>query len=450
MDSNNSTKYYCVFWYPTIFHREKTVRHSYHNEDLSISDGSATTRSLSFQQDKDKNLIFTIKDSNDKETSVFKFIFTKEIESRNGFVVYSYGQEVLNHFDKNDELDFVFLSCYHYAKTIYHEHEVNSESDARLKAYYYDKDETGNKTYITEQPDITKLNHVVIDFYLNQYESLFCDYYAENISKSYKDFMGQISKWQEQPKTLLNKLNSNPRIVNVDKVLEWFQKQVKYVDFVLQQNINDVLDIKKLSRASNDTQKIEYIKILSDYLEQNYPKVLLISLSKVLRLCGNALTEYTYCKTLLESKYNLYTHHNIAFNDKEIEQLNEDNCDIKLLQRDRQRKRAFNIRNSIRYIEGVRNKCDIWENELLQGLIKQNQKMLYLSNDMIASSEKSNKISTRLGWISLFLGILSVILGLTDGYKDIKSWFFDKEKPQMELPTENDSTTLITLKQKLN
>ena len=397
---------------------------------------------MSFVQDEERNLVFSVKDVVDGKTKDFRFTFKKTAESRNGFVVYSYDKEVLDFFgnqsNDNDnkennsdkDLDCVFLSCYHYAKSLYHEHEVHDESDARIKAYYF-KTEGDKRVYLSEEPDILALNHEVIDFFLGQYEQLFCRYYAESISKSYKDFMWYIQQLREKPNEILyDKLKGIPTDSKlIDLALLWFQNKKKDIDKLLElsNDKNEEEAIQGHTKSDNslsDTKKLKEITQLSDYIKQNRARVLVALLGKVLKLCGNALTEYTYCKTLLESKYNSYTHHDVVFTEDEIRDLSGNNCDPTLIKRDLRRKRAFNIRNSIRYIEGIRNKCNIWENDLLQDVMNQNQKMLQISNevnksneDMLVSSKKSNVISIVLGAVSVALGVLSIVLAVDSSRK---------------------------------
>ena len=64
---------------------------------------------------------------------------------------------------------------------------------------------------------------------------------------------------------------------------------------------------------------------------------------QISKLCEGALTEYVYCKTLLESKYNTHVTHS-------KKETIEDELD-------RWRKKACNIRNAIRYIETVKYRC---------------------------------------------------------------------------------------------
>lgn len=461
MTQKKPDTFYCVFWYPTIFHREKEERKNIKQKDLPISDGSDFERKLSFIQDDERNLIFTIRDVVDGKTREFGFTFKKTAESRNGFVVYSYNKEVFDFFgnqckdndnienNSDKDLDCVFLSCYHYAKSLYHEHEVHNESDARIKAYYF-KTEGDKRVYLSEEPDISALNHEVIDFFLGQYEQLFCRYYAENISKSYKDFMWYIQQLREKPGILHDKLKALPTDSKlIDLALLWFQNKKKDIDELLKDK-NEEEYIQGHTKSDNglsDAEKLNEITQLSDYIEQNRARVLVSLLGNVLKLCGNALTEYTYCKTLLESKYNSYTHHDVVFTEDEIKNLSGTNCDPTLIKRDLRRKRAFNIRNSIRYIEGVRNKCNIWENDLLQDVMNQNQKMLKISNtvnksnkDMLISSKKSNAISIVLGFLSVALGVLSIVLAVDSCYRSRKPSNLQEKTQKTEQTIEETST----------
>lgn len=64
------------------------------------------------------------------------------------------------------------------------------------------------------------------------------------------------------------------------------------------------------------------------------------------RLCENACIEYTYCKTLLSSKYNKSFVHNLEV----------DESDPLKDQKKEWRRNALNIRNSMRYIENIKYK----------------------------------------------------------------------------------------------
>lgn len=128
---------------------------------------------------------------------------------------------------------------------------------------------------------------------------------------------------------------------------------------------------------------------------------------------------------------------------------------------DDRRKKAFNIRNSIRYIEGVKQNCSKWENELTENLIEQvhviskdhqttlekigdligevkslsekheealgkiqmlSEEANYLSGEntkMLKESEKSNRHSSLLGCLSVALGVVSVGLALFPSHNNV-------------------------------
>lgn len=73
----------------------------------------------------------------------------------------------------------------------------------------------------------------------------------------------------------------------------------------------------------------------------------------------------------------------------------------------------------MRYIEGVRQKCAIWENELTQELlyrvknISESVEEITQSNKAILeASNKSNRISELLGWLGGALGCVGLGLAL--------------------------------------
>ena len=129
-------------------------------------------------------------------------------------------------------------------------------------------------------------------------------------------------------------------------------------------------------------------------------------LKSLLGTCGNALTEYNYCKSLLESKYNTEYKHDLTISDAEVKILGESRgVSDELLAKDHHRKIAFNIRNSVRYIEEIRNKCTIWENEMTRNLVNSVDKMQ-------RTTELSNRLSKFLAVLSAILGGLGLLFGV--------------------------------------
>lgn len=90
---------------------------------------------------------------------------------------------------------------------------------------------------------------------------------------------------------------------------------------------------------------------------------------KIGMLCEGALTEYVYCKTLLESKYNSQVTHNRFDSTNKTE--NE------ILELDKWRKKACNIRNAIRYIETVKYRCANAQTNGVNMILKKADKLSY-------------------------------------------------------------------------
>ena len=140
------------------------------------------------------------------------------------------------------------------------------------------------------------------------------------------------------------------------------------------------------------------------------------------------MTEYTYCKALLGSKYNDDYKYDRYFNVEEVQllshmdYLNQSSDHPSLLKLDEKRKKAFNIRNSIRYIEGVKQNCSRWEGELNENLIEhvhniskdhketldELERLSKANRDTLKESEKSNLYSYLLGRLSVGLGVSSI------------------------------------------
>lgn len=430
MDGSNCC--YIVYWYPTIFHKERERQSCYNKEFVEISDyldikfgHSLEIKKEELQENQD--LKYTIRFDNKDENS-FSFIFKYVDSRRNGFVVYAYDRNhikrELEAFLRNPGVDYdkyiddIFISCYHHAKDIYHKHEIHHSSDGRLIAYFGDK----NKGYIYNKPDISKPNHEVIGFFIQQYETLF-DTYAHTISREYAVLKPLLQDLFETKRKKIQFIDKKAALSYLSDLKSLWARQIDCIKEIV--TIEDVdydaalsnikseeeeesvfatnsVDLSETpsstswSKIKKEIQKTE--SILTNYASD--------SLRSVLRTCCNALTEYNYCKSLLESKYNTEYKHDLSFSDSDIVILGGDKIsDPILAAKDDHRKIAFNIRNSVRYIEEIRNKCNIWENELTRNLVNS-------VDEMQQTSDISNILNTRLGKLSLALGIFGVIFGL--------------------------------------
>lgn len=552
------SNHFCVFWYPTIFHREKRHRdiatfdkeskpifHSIADIDPKDIPGVIRTDlALHIEEKHCKenkrneecfDLVFTLQDKVGKKK--VKTVFHHHDHSRNGFVIYRYDRDQLlndfwnNFLDKeiieeaintlrstfsirikerysielkeplsdecvkNHTIDWLLISFYHLAKSFYHEHEVHSDADAKLESYYYRKiDSKGCRDYLIEPPSLSTKNNPVINRYLDQYEQMFLNY-AEKISQDYRQRKNDIEDFLTLRKNIiavLDKDNPTPtelielitnlratfdeiastNAAEVNNPLKYNTPSAEYgklnlpgVDNTPPPTIEELINEKKPSSID--------IKTLQEELEKRGKEVYLpfvnrlyTQISSLSKICHNALIEYTYCRTLLGSKYNDDYKHDSLFTQSEVEYLSENPFPYSRLSiRDDRRKKAFNIRNSIRYIEDIRQKCSLLESTLtkilieevhgiskdntdilsqvtnltkgntdilsevkgltrgntiilseVKGLTKENTDILsqieileQKNTETLTSSEKSNRLSYALGFLSLGFGIVSLI-----------------------------------------
>lgn len=480
MEEPFSKKYYSVYWYPTIFHQEK-VHREINPRPIDISDNSLNKRYyLTIEEEKvpDKKEAYhlhyylskTKKELPELKTGIdcISFTFHYIRHSRNGFVKYWYDRDALmqsywSQFDdqekkdikenltsvlkklginnpsnfeiENYPVDRILLNCYHHSKNFYHEHEVQDEADGKLEAYYFTLNPTnGKRHYLINEPDISHKNHDVINWYIDQFEKQFVKY-AKKVSITYRFYNDRLKlyeKYQYESKEVIDSQDKH-KIDLLLILLRWeneLNRQVEQSNFDIIHNSEKFKQFKQdcLAEFRGSTIEVEK-KEITNLLEQipNFRIRLLHNRLKLLETsCGNASTEYTYCKTLIESKYNEKYDYSLPVSESEIKELiahyeNNSPCDAVLLEKDNCRKKAFNIRNCIRYIEGVRQKCTIWENELSQELIKKvgdvsaSVGSISQSNqDILKASQKSSRRSELLGWISVMLGFWGVGFALRD------------------------------------
>lgn len=415
MDTNTR---YCVFWFPTIFHCEKKNRIKGNSVGPYGIDDKSNDKELSLeitreeqktdnQNLKDRyDLIFKL---SDKDGCSFDTRFNCVDQSRNGFVIYSYDREKLisNYYsiiakdsddsdsEKNDNIDTLFISFYHYAKLFYHDHESDNECDGKYASYFYTQETPqGPKKYLSESPSLSTKNNPVINWYIDQFEKQIVSN-AEDISQKLRDWTPQIEEYFKTKSSVSNALLGD----NEDGI----EKAVKKLQALIGKR---PCGIPK--EISSIQEKKDYLNNLYrsniSVLTQNYFEDLTVFLS----LCNNSLIEYTYCKTLLESKYNDRYKHDSEITKDELEKRPSG-----IEEKDRCRKKAFNIRNSIRYIEDAKRKCEIWQNKITETLLDEIHDLSKDSREMLDESKKSNRLS-------IGLGILSVILGLLSGYLAIK------------------------------
>lgn len=474
--------YYVVYWYPTIFHREKQKLGDVNLGFEDISDKAHMPLKVKKTEDG-KNLTYTLHfvDTDNEISFCLKYID----ERKNGFTIYQYDridlrnklkerikegliasikkknspieegylETALDHY-KDDILDKyidqIFISCYHNAKDLYHKHEIQDSSDGRLKAYLK---KMGTKEYLTIQPNISTPNHEAICFFIEQYEKLFREY-AQTVSKKYSEIKTTMSGYleidnktpnsQKEAIEILNNLDglvsaiehvptpaneeqgNIPRLQPGDDVLqdEKFKEEIRKSVKLEEQKENTWQNINSKRENLNDYSGIPLETLKRNIWEREdlIAKIFIDSLNSLQGICGNALTEYNYCKSLLESKYNTEYKYDLQLTDDELKQLGErSEVSEELKAKDAHRKSAFNIRNCIRYIVEVRSKCDVWENEIIRDLVQKVDVMQRTAEISNMQSEKLGRLSCALGWLSCALGILSLILSVLFGVKSCNS-----------------------------
>lgn len=386
----NGKKCYCAFWYPTIFHQTDQIKpiKGFSTEGVDISDhANASLRLfLDVKEDESQNLIFTTYNiSAGFKVNEEELHLHLEQHSNNGFSVYSYQDE------KVDFNDFLYGNVfYHHAKSLHHQHEVNPDSDSSLTAM-----SLGDSCFNPE--DIFSPDNVVLQYYLLQYEELFGEVYAKEISERNHDFDDDFQVFRIiRSGEFVNKIrNSTPdEILKQDEKIHLFYYNILEIIGEGNDKKNEyVPKVHRLSYYKRMTRKIRRI-------QGKYYQVIITLLSE---LCNNAKMEYTYCKTLLNSKYNKEIKPYIEFSPEEDALLknadNNDRPDIQLLvKRDKARKSANNIINSISYIESVMNKCSSREEEHIR----------YVLED----ARRSNMISFIVALISVFVTILSLVVAI--------------------------------------
>ena len=505
-------KYYCVFWFPTIFHCEKQRRGKRKNEIVdtigpkSIDDKDKvykfeltitkeqqihTSNQIDSYHEKECrfDLIFELSDTKGHS---FSTKFHCEDQSRNGFVVYSYdrdelikryytlvGEEPGSDKEKNDDIDWILISFYHHAKLFYHDHETDNDCDGKYTSYYYtDIHKDGTKEYLKEAPSLTTKNNPVINWYLDQFEKQIV-HNAETISDFSRDWFPQIESFFDLKLRTKEALSGDDeeKIERVTKELQSWNGERPTG------NPGETLQKKK-----------EFLGCLFQKLNPQIIHDFHDELMELSSLCIDSLIEYTYCKTLIESKYNDDYRHDCEFPAGDLTKFTvSPHVHPELIAKDERRKKAFNIRNSIRYIENVKQKCERLQNRITETLLDE---LNELSNNhfeilkylkeitnkvdtqvtgigeltkevrnqitedkaltssvntqveeigkSLEASEKTNKTSRSLGWLSFTLGIISIGISVFYGIKGSKVQCDCHQCHPQEALVENADTMIPT------
>lgn len=373
-------KQYCAFWYPTIFHRTNAISSKRINAvtEIDISDNAEVGARLylDINEDENGNLDFEMYKFVDgaQRIVVRKIHLDLEKQSNNGFAVYS---SLDTKIDLDDEL---FKNVFfHHAKSLRHDHEVNADSDSGLSAMVI-------KNANFDPQDILKQDNCVIQYYLKQYEELFGSRYAKKISDRNLFYDKLIKTFR------IIRQNDFSRIfdgMDADSILKFDKDIHEYYDLArfMRGKIQHLPDYKPKIHS------MHYYKRLRRKIQKEQPLFYEKFEGQLKDLCENAMMEYTYCQTLLNSKYNTEIRHNIVFTPEEVLRLSDEgNDDLNLKRRDSSRKTANNIHNSIRYIRCIMYKCSNYADEHIRNVLGM-----------------ADRTSCRAIWFSIFFGVITVI-----------------------------------------
>ncbi len=330
---------YCTFWYPTIYHQDLLCLYQ-HGKVFSgfISDKGKAKYHISILLDDKENLHITSSISNKVK---FDVVLTKTNIRRNGFVQYSFD---LSDVPTGYEADFKKVLCkdaYHISKQFYHNHETNHGEEGRDSAL---------RAIITNTPEPvdTYDNRFLIGF-LTDYTTVF-QVYAREIS------------------------SLNVKVQSREDMVSRLEKFIR--------NNPSHGDIKSIKTAI-----------------QNHNKAITTLCLDINKMCENALIEYTYCKTLWSSKYNLSFHHNTIPHGTVRNNL---------------RRQALNIRNSIRYIENIKYKNQNRFNLLSIMLLDELNSTTERIDEVLSQNRQTGKTNSIITWFSVFLAIIFGIKSVID------------------------------------
>ena len=208
------------------------------------------------------------------------------------------------------------------------------------------------------------------------------------------------------------------------KIKEFYHKhEANEKDNTLIAKIKDTLDEEKIDKIDNDFligflenfEKMfcDYAKTIShsnfllqdkikkyEYNNSQTLEDLIQETKKLSKFCENALIEYTYCKTLLNSIYNKSFRHDII-----LDPTIDDETKIE------RRRKALNIRNAIRYIENIKYKNSNRQN--------------YLLSEILKDGERTQRISLTLGFIGVCYALIFGYKGGVDNdqWLIVKNWW---------------------------
>ncbi|MCL2598173.1 MAG: hypothetical protein FWD66_11115 [Paludibacter sp.] len=224
---------------------------------------------------------------------------------------------------------------YHYIKEFYHKHETITNKDYDLAAICFEEE----SSYIALENNSHSNDNKYLQGFLDNFEEVFKRkaYQASELNFLFKETYFKF----------INKYGTRK---------EKFDKEEK--SFL---QTNDLSTIP--------TNEIE---------------IFIANLQQLNDICEDTLIEYTYCKTLLHSIYNKFYRHDTEGRIEHLEDTIKDPTteDIEKIENlKRLRRKALNIRNSVRYIEDIK--------------YKNQNRQYFISRILLAKvQEKNDKIET--------------------------------------------------------
>lgn len=359
---------YCTFWYPTIFHRNLTVvpgRSEDKNRTIcnkEVSDDSGSSYLVSITLDQQENLIVMSRLNND-EKEEFTVTLKKLKSSRNGFCQYRFNPNEIRDGKISEFEDMLKKGIYHIAKEFYHTHEADSGKDSALKG------RITNYQVNLSQDD----NEHLIGF-LKNYATIFEDY-AKTVS------------------------DTNIRICEIDTIFSRLKKSI--------------------SVEENKEKKEKLDKELANILDE-----LLKTINSTNNYCEIALIEYTYYKTLLNSRYNKSFHHQLLVDEymNKVEKTKKENKEQEKVKfKNECRIKALNIESAISYIQNIHCKNQNRLHNVSHILIDQVNNTAQDVNTILSNINKILDKSEYMGKQSRDLSFFSLLIGLIFGISTLIS-----------------------------
>ena len=452
---------YCVFWFPTIFHKSNKS-YSLNPPPISIALNDIENdllikideipvndfrRAPSFlYTEKPYDLVFNVTDQNGNSFEThFKWVTYNTL----GFVVYEYDRNdlinkywsrfeeneqkeiiknaamwiiprikkefnIVREIEPNDELiknyiiDRILISLYQHVVQL---SNYDKEFENKYKLYYYEGERAdGGLEYLREVPSISEENNPVIIWYIKQFEKHFVSQ-ADFLSTLYYRWSEDLNNCLSLNKRVIKALGTNNTIEIANLIAE-----IRIFQSPLSENmVEDMPDLPSptliIEEANHNIEELKneltevFDNSYKNIVKHHYESMDLLSIK-----CTDILIDYTYCRTLLASKY---------YND------NTPTVFSSIDLNDMRRKIAFNIRNSIQFIEAIKEKCILLKNRLtelelgkvfeLSNTVKDifieidsNSDSLQNIESLTNETAKSNGINSFLGCLALSITFVSL------------------------------------------